>query len=38
MQTMDTWKEEDDKVNEAVNESHTDEPALQFNDITYKKC
>ena len=36
MQTLDTWKEEDDKVNEAINESHPDEPAPQFHDMTYQ--
>ena len=37
MQILDTLKEEDDKVNEAINESHPDEPAPQFNDITYQQ-
>ena len=37
MQILDRWKEEDDKVNEAINESHPAEPAPQFNDITYQQ-
>ena len=37
MQILDTWKEEDDKVNEAINESCPDEPTAQFNDITYQQ-
>ena len=37
MQKLDTWKEEDDKVNEPINDSCSDEPAPQFNNVTYKQ-